>query len=1005
MQDSNLKRIEELFQAAADLPSAEREAFLAERCDDPELRDRVRAMLRELESGESLAAPGPPFQGARITEGPGTVIDRYKLLQRLGEGGFGVVYMAEQQEPVTRKVALKIIKLGMDTREVIARFEAERQALALMDHPGISRVLDAGATAQGRPYFVMELVRGVPITTYCDENRLRTRERLELFIETCLAVQHAHQKGVIHRDIKPSNVMVTVVDDRPVAKVIDFGIAKAMHTRLTEKTLFTEYHRFIGTPAYMSPEQAELTVLDVDTRSDIYSLGVLLYELLTGTTPLDTSSLWEEGLAEVQRAIREDQPPKPSQRISTTGDATVAERRRLDVTGLTRRVRGDLDWIVLKALEKDRSRRYATAVELADDLRRHLAQEPVHAGPPSKRYRMGKFLARNKAGVASVTLVTVALIGGAIGTVLGLFEASHQRDEAVASQAATEQVTRFLVETLALTDPDVALTRDVSVRQLLDRAAAQLDENLAGQPQVEARLRTVIGRAYESLDESFVAEQHLRRAVELYDAAQAPPSPEVYSALWALTNVCFRLERLDAFAVAMRARAAAHDALRASSPDLARAFERLGRLVDDGARGPDDAWIPEARTAFAETVELSRSLGADDELWPLVEGCYMHAGFSLWYTPHELASLPFWRRAQEIQTARLPLNHPQHGETLAQIVGVLNRAGRAAEAEQELRAAIEEMRTVFPPTAFQLAYCESMLGDSLAGQGRFAEAEELLVRGHESILAGLDGKISFYAVDSFTRVIGCYAAMGREEEAQRYRDAYTAIGRDYEYPLLWPYVSVCFGPDHAELRAALESLRALTGPITYQPLDGSASAPELEAAVREAVRLRRETVDEGDPLEVVAARLLLGFATTLDPERETAARRLLLEDFLGVCERWQEPRPIELAYACTQLAAGLHAEGDLDGASALNRRGLAALAADTAEDNWFEASYKALSGAALLEQQRYSDAEPILLRAHATYLDQLGSQHVHTRSLAGRVADLYRAWGRPDDAARFDALR
>ncbi|MFQ5680325.1 MAG: protein kinase [Gemmatimonadota bacterium] len=343
------------------------------------------------------------------------MIGRYKLLELIGEGGFGVVYMAEQEEPVRRRLALKIIKLGMDTRQVIARFEAERQALAMMEHPNIAKVLDAGATDSGRPYFVMELVRGLPITRYCDDYKLDTRERLELFIDVCNAVQHAHQKGIIHRDLKPNNVLVTRHDGQPVPKVIDFGVAKATHLRLTEKTMFTGYGQFIGTPAYMSPEQAELSGLDIDTRSDIYSLGVLLYELLTGTTPFDARNLLQVAFLAMQRILKEEEPPRPSTRLSTLGDTLqeMARHRGTEPATLTRLIQGDLDWIVMKALEKDRRRRYESASELAADIRRHFDDEPVIAGPPTATYRLRKLLARHRGPVAAAGAIvaTIVLLG------------------------------------------------------------------------------------------------------------------------------------------------------------------------------------------------------------------------------------------------------------------------------------------------------------------------------------------------------------------------------------------------------------------------------------------------------------------------------------------------------------------------------------------------------------------------------------------------------------------
>ena len=431
----------QIFNEARKLPAEQRAAFLDTACGgDATLRAQVEDLLAAYRAaGTFLESPtfepadraGPDSQTRLAEETPGTVIGRYKLLQPIGEGGFGRVFMAEQTEPVVRRVALKIIKLGMDTRQVIARFEAERQALAMMDHPNIAKVLDAGATPEGRPFFVMELVRGEPITDYCDKNNLDVPQRLELFSQVCNAVQHAHQKGIIHRDIKPTNVLVTIADGKPVPKVIDFGIAKATSARLTEKTLFTEFRHLIGTPAYMSPEQAEASGVDIDTRSDIYSLGVLLYELLTGTTPFDAKRLHSAAYAEIQRIIREEEPPKPSTRLSTLETLpAVAAQRQTEPAKLSKTIRGDLDWIVMKCLEKDRTRRYETANALAQEIERHLNDEPVLAGPPSTAYLLRKFIRRNMIPVTAAAAVGLALVLGVIGTSIGFVNASHQREQA-----------------------------------------------------------------------------------------------------------------------------------------------------------------------------------------------------------------------------------------------------------------------------------------------------------------------------------------------------------------------------------------------------------------------------------------------------------------------------------------------------------------------------------------------------------------------------------------------
>jgi serine/threonine protein kinase len=500
----------------------------------PELAGRIRDLFPAMLAMEQPGL-GVPIDLAPPAERVGAVIGRYKLLERIGEGGFGVVYMAEQQHPVRRRVALKVIKPGVDTRQVIVRFEAERQALALMDHLNIARVLDAGATDAGRPYFVMELVKGVPVTDYCDANNLSTRERLELFVPVCNAVQHAHSKGIIHRDLKPTNVLVTMADGLPVPKVIDFGVAKATEAKLTEKTLFTEFRQLIGTPAYMSPERAAMSSIDVDTRSDVYSLGVLLYELLTGTTPFDPKQLREAACVEIQRIIREVEPPRPSTRLNTLGVTlrAVAARRRTDPARLGRIVRGELDWVVMKCLEKDRARRYATADGLARDVGRYLRDEPVEASPPGAVYRLRKFVKRHRARVASVAPVVAAFLAGIAGMTWGMIRADHARDNAVSAKeeaqkrlAQVEKATEILASVFQDLDPIAAEKAGVTSRHLLSRrlteAARHLEGDAVGDPLVVARLQHLLGISLRELRHPEQAEGVIVKALRTRERLLGP---------------------------------------------------------------------------------------------------------------------------------------------------------------------------------------------------------------------------------------------------------------------------------------------------------------------------------------------------------------------------------------------------------------------------------------------------------------------------------------------------
>ena len=636
-----MMRERSIFMAALDLDDPEaRRRFVERSCGgDSALRGRVEALLDSHRDAGSFLQGDPaaemPTETIDLTleppgEGVGSRIGPYKLLEAIGEGGMGTVYLAEQERPVHRMVALKVIKPGMDTRQVIARFEAERQALALMDHPNIARVLDGGATEHGRPYFVMELVRGVPITEFCDRERLGVGDRLTLFLKVCQAVQHAHQKGIIHRDLKPTNILVTMQDGVPMPKVIDFGIAKATGQRLTEKTLFTSFAQLVGTPQYMSPEQAEQSGVDIDTRSDIYSLGILLYELLTGSTPIDREEVRRVTLDQIRRLIREREPTKPSTKLSGLGPtlSTVSDARGGDPRRLMVAVRGDLDWIVMKCLEKDRNRRYETANALAADLRRHLDGEAVLACPPSATYRFGKFAGRNRAAIALVALAAGVLIAVAFGSSLAASrfrrlavaereargravsaqavadreaeaarlargEADRRAAEAERAQAdadrravEAQQVVDFLINDLiGSASPEQKRGEAVTVDDVLERADAGIAEKFGDQPLVEASIRLALGKTYEALGDYEKSREHLERAVALDSGHLGDEHVETIEARNACAWTLYRLgEQEEARALFEAELERARRVLGPEHAETLRAMNGLACTIEDQDR-------------------------------------------------------------------------------------------------------------------------------------------------------------------------------------------------------------------------------------------------------------------------------------------------------------------------------------------------------------------------------------------------------------------------------------
>jgi non-specific serine/threonine protein kinase/serine/threonine-protein kinase len=652
----DLKNIDQIFWDALQIEGAtEREAFLARSCgDDKQLRQMIEKLIKAQPRAERfLEEPfrlGDTADTPAVTEQAGTVIGPYKLLQQIGEGGMGVVFMAEQTEPIQRTVALKIIKPGMDTRQVIARFEAERQALAMMDHPNIAKVLDAGTTESGRPYFVMELVKGIPITKYCDEKHLSLRERLDLFIQVCQAVQHAHQKGIIHRDIKPTNVIIAEYDNHAVPKVIDFGVAKATAQKLTERTMFTEFGQVIGTVEYMSPEQAKFNHLDIDTRSDIYSLGVLLYELLTGTTPFERKRLQEAAFDEMLRIIREEEPPKPSTKLSSADTLpSVAANRHTEPVRLSKDVRGELDWIAMKCLEKDRNRRFETANALTGDIERYLRDEPVQASPPSATYRFRKLARRYKGTLATVATLAAVLVAASVfstwqavratrafeaesaarkdaddAKLQSKAEAQKAKTEAAIAQAVNDFLNQDLLEQAMPEyvpfDRYEEPAADLKLLTVLDRAAEKLEGRFAGQPLVEAALRHTIGRTYGNLGNENLAVLQMQRAVELREAHLGKEHPDTLTSMMHLAWVKFDPDYMTQV-VETRLRVFGRDDR--DTLESMRYLAMATRIKSE--QTGDKRYAARAIELFREAIEAQRSaLGEDDIQTAWTMHCLAH---------------------------------------------------------------------------------------------------------------------------------------------------------------------------------------------------------------------------------------------------------------------------------------------------------------------------------------------------------------------------------------------
>jgi serine/threonine protein kinase len=1046
--------LEAVFFAALEKGSPEeRAAFLDEACaDDPDLRRRVEKMLAaQARAGSFLEppAPGPAATAdAPAGEGPGTVIGPYKLLQQLGEGGMGVVFAAEQRQPVRRVVALKLIKAGMDSARVLARFEQERQALALMDHPHIARVLDAGATAQGRPYFVMELVKGIPITKYCDQEHLSPRERVELLIPVCQAVQHAHQKGVIHRDLKPSNVLVALYDGRPVPKVIDFGVAKATAQRLSERTVFTEVGSLVGTLEYMAPEQAELNNLDVDTRADVYSLGVLLYELLTGSPPFTARQLRSAAFSEMLRIIREQEPQRPSTRLSSSEELpAIAAKRKLEPARLTRLVRGELDWMVMKCLEKERSRRYETANGLAADLLRYLADEPVAAGPPSASYRLRKLVRRNKGVVLAAGLVLLALVAGtAVSTWQAVratqaeelarenegkaIEERDAKDEALRLALANEQKAKAAAEAerAAKQQAQDAAEAEGKAKAKAEKAAeAEKQANTLAQKRLAQleKANALLGSVFRDLDphaeekggpalkEQLVA--RLDEAARELEGADVGDAVVVAQLQQTLGNTYRGLgEPAKAVALVAQARQGLQSALGPNHPDtlasisnLAVAFQAVGQagkavpLLEQVVEkfkaklGPDH---PDTLTSMNNLAEAYRAVGQAGKAVPLLE------------------------QALEGRKAKLGPDHPDTLRSMNDLAVAYLAIGQAGQAvpllEQVLEGCKPKLGTDHPHTLTTL----NNLALAYKATGQAGKAVPLLEQALEKRKAKL-GPDHPRTLASMHNLAGAYRHVGQagkavpllEQVVEKFKaklgpdhpdtlsamntlaGGYREIGQAVKavplFELTLEARKAKLGPDHPSTLNSMSNLA-----VAYLAIGQAVKAvPLLEQALeKRKAKLGPEHPDTLTSMNNLAA----AFREVGAPERAEPLLRELLERH----QKKDGPQALSTAGALAELGLNLLQQKKYDQAEPILRECLA-IREKQQPDSWLTFNSRSLLGGALLGQKKYAEAEPLLVEGYEGLLKRQAQIPPQGRprleEARARLVELYEATGQEDKAEQY----
>jgi len=1061
-----------LAQAVEIAAPDERQAYVEQACGgDRALERRVeRLIANHFQAGSFLERPAVAMdpdgtaglEAAGTAEGPGSVIGPYKLLEQIGEGGMGVVYMTEQTQPVRRKVALKIIKPGMDTKQVIVRFEAERQALALMDHPNIAKVLDAGATGSGRPYFVMELVKGIPITDYCDQVHLSIPERLDLFMQVCKAVQHAHQKGIIHRDLKPTNVLITLHDGVPVPKVIDFGVAKATGQQLTEKTLFTAFAQMVGTPLYMSPEQAALYGLDIDTRSDIYSLGVLLYELLTGTTPFDAATFRAAAYDEIRRIIREQEPPTPSRRISTleATATTISANRQTDARRLRKSLGGELDWIVMKALEKDRRRRYETANDFAADVMRYLTDKPVEACPPSGWYRFSKYARRNRVVLTTSAVVALALVAGtavatwqAIRATRAVTLASKREREAQSAAAQATQartlatqrqreaqraaaeskraaaeskaILTFLVQDmLGASVPYQALGRDVKVAdglakgrdvkvaEVLANAEKKIDTAFPNQPLVEAGVRHALGSVRRALGQYDLASRHASRSYELRRDLLGPEHPETLASMDSLSLALVGQRKLDdAQKLREQALEIRRRVLGPEHPDTLHSMSGVADLLANQGKGDD------ARKLFEQVLEIERRVLGPEH--PDTLSSMFGLAVTLLRPLGKLdEARELHEQVLEKRSRVLGPEHPRTLKTMHSLGEILRQQGKLDESRELQEQTLERYRRILGPEHPDTMWSMDELALVLSAQGKMEEAGKL----DEQILEirrrtlGPEHPWTLHAMNHLGDV---FLAQGRHDEARKLWEQDVETKRR------------TVGPEHP---GTLASMHKLADVFLHQ-----GKVEEARKLREEILEIQRRTLGPEHP-DTLSTLAQLGVDHLYAGRPDEAAR--LMEDALrragGRTDALAELKWVPNALAHVYDDAGQfekaepHLREELTRARAASKeaprtagvlalvgsnllrqkkfveaepplRECLAIRAKTLPDNWLLFNTQSMLGEALLGQRKLTEAEPLVvhgyerLKARAAKIPATGRARLP--EAATRVVRLYVALNQPGKAA------